>query len=91
MEYSIFVKEANCTNHLKGQKILLFIRIFPIHSLQFQVKDKRMLTSLQFLDYKLIAVSIFEELTTVEFYNVRSLTDPPNAYFSNGYCFISAQ
>jgi len=53
--------------------------------------NKRMLTSLQFLDYKLISVSIFEELATVEFYNVRSLTDPPNAYFSDGFCFVGAQ
>ena len=47
--------------------------------------DKRILKSLQFVDYKLIAVSIFEELAPVKFYKVRSLTDPPNADFSNGF------
>ena len=53
--------------------------------------DKRVLASLQFIDYKLIAFSIFEELAPIELYNVRSLTDPPNAYFSNGFCFVGAQ
>jgi len=53
--------------------------------------DKRILTSLQFIDYKLIAVSIFEELAPVELYYVRRLTDPPNAYFSNCFCFVGAQ
>jgi len=40
--------------------------------------DKGILTFLQFLDYKLITIRIFEELASVEFYNERSLTDPPN-------------
>ena len=53
--------------------------------------DKGILTSLQFIDYKLIVVSIFEELAPVEFYNVRSLTDPPYAYFSDRFCFVGAQ
>jgi len=52
---------------------------------------KWILTSLQFIDYKLIAVSIFEELAPVEFYNVRRLTYPSNAYFSYGFCFVGAQ
>ena len=53
--------------------------------------DKRALTPLQLLDYKLIAISIFEELAPIELYNVRSLTDPPNAYFSDDFSFIGAQ
>ena len=52
---------------------------------------KRMVTFLKFLDYKLIAISIFEELAPVEFHNAWSLADPPNAYFSYGFCFVSAQ
>ena len=52
---------------------------------------KRILTSLQFIDYKLIAIIIFEELAPIEFCNVRSLTDPSNAYFSDGFCFVGAQ
>jgi len=55
------------------------------------VVDKGVLTPLQFIDYKLFAFSIFEELAPVELYNVRSLTDPPNAYFSDGFCFVGAQ
>jgi len=55
------------------------------------VVDKRIFASLQFIDYKLIAVSIFEELAPIVFYNVRSLADPPNAYFSDGFCFVGAQ
>jgi len=54
------------------------------------VLDKGVLTSLQFIDYKLIAISIFEELAPVEFYNVRSLADSSNAYFSDGFCFVDA-
>jgi len=52
---------------------------------------KRILTPLQLFDYKLITISIFEELAPIEFYNVRSLADPPYAYFSDGFCFIGAQ
>jgi len=52
---------------------------------------KRILTFLQFIDYKLVTTSIFEELAPVEFYNMRSLTDPPNPYFSDGFCFVGAQ
>ena len=52
---------------------------------------KRILASLQLLDYKLIAVIIFEELALVEFYNVRILADPSKAYFSDGFCFVGAQ
>jgi len=85
------MKEDNRINDLKGQKIFLFIRVFSIHSLQFQVVDKWILTPLQLLDYKLITISIFEELVLVEFYNVRSLTDSSNAYFSDGFCFVGAQ
>ena len=91
MEYSILMQEANWINNLKGQQILLFIWVFFIHSLQLQVMDKRALTPLQLLDYKLIAINIFEELAPIELYNVRSLTDPPNAYFSDGICFVGAQ
>jgi len=91
MEYSIFVKEANRINDLKGQKILLFIRIFAIHSLQFQVMGERILTPLHLLHYKLISISIFEELALIQFNNGRSLTDSPNAYFSDGFCFVGAQ
>ena len=79
MEYSIFMKEANWINDLKGHKILLFIRVFSPYSLQFQVIGKGILTLLQFLDYKFITINIFEELDSVEFYDVRSLTDSPNA------------
>ena len=50
--------------------------------------DKWILTSLQLLDFKLIAVIIFEELAPVEFYNVRSLTDPPYAYLSDDFCLL---
>ena len=53
--------------------------------------DKRILTFLLLLDYKLITISIFEELVLVEFYNVRSLTDSSNAYFSDDFCFVGAQ
>ena len=52
---------------------------------------KRILAPLQLLDYKLIAINIFKELAPVEFYDVRSLTDPSNAYFSDGFCFVGAQ
>jgi len=91
VEYSILMKETNWINDLKGHKIFLFIWVFFIHSLQFQVMGKWILTSLEFIDYKLIAISIFEEFEPVEFYNVRSLTNPSNAYFSNGFCFVGAQ
>jgi len=53
--------------------------------------DKGILTFLQFLDYKLISISIFEELASIVFYNVRSLTDPSYAYFSDNFCFVGAQ
>ena len=53
--------------------------------------DEGIITSLQFLDYKLIAISIFEEFASVELYNVRALTNPPNTYFSYGFCLVSAQ
>jgi len=53
--------------------------------------DKWKLTSLQLINYKLIAISILEELAPVELYNVRCLTDPHNAYFSDGFCFVGAQ
>jgi len=85
------MKETNWINDLKGHKILLIIWVFSSYSLQFQVMDKGILTPLQLLDYKLIAISIFEEFAPVEFHNVRSLADPPNAYFSDGFCFVSAQ
>ena len=91
MEYSILMKEANRINDLKGHKILLFILVFSAHSLQFQVMDKGILTFLQFLDYKLIAVRIFEEPASVEFYNTRSLADPPNTYFFDDLCFVCAE
>ena len=76
------MKETNWNNDLKAHKILLLIWVFTIDSLQFQVVDKWILTPLQLLDYKLIAVSIFEEFTLVESYKVRSLADSSNAYFS---------
>ena len=91
MEYSILMKESNWINDLKGYTILLFIWVFSPHSLQFQVMDEGIITSLQLIDYKLIAISIFEELTSEELYNVRTLTDPPNAYFSDDFSFIGAQ
>ena len=53
--------------------------------------NERIFASLQFVDYKLIAVSIFEELASIEFYTIRGLADPHNAYFSNGFCFVGAQ
>ena len=53
--------------------------------------DEGIIASLQFIDYKLITISIFEELVPVEFNNARSLTDPSNAYFSDGFCFVCAQ
>jgi len=53
--------------------------------------NKRIFASLQLIDYKLIAISIFEKLAPVEFYDERSLTDPHNAYFFDGFCFVSAQ
>jgi len=53
--------------------------------------DKEIFTSLQFIDYKLIAFIIFEELAPVVFYNVRSLPNPPNAYFSYDFCFVDAK
>jgi len=85
------MKEANWINDLKGHKILLFIWVFSAYSLQFQVMGKGIITFLQLLDYKLIAISIFEELASVKFYNVRSLTYPPNTYFSDGFSFVGAQ
>jgi len=91
VKYSILVKEANWINDLKDQTILLFIWVFSINSLQFHVLDKGILASLQFINYKLIAVSIFEELVTVELYNVRILTNPHNTYFSDDFCFVGAQ
>jgi len=53
--------------------------------------DKRILASLQFIDYKLVAVSIFEELRPIKLYNERRLTDPPNAYFFDSFSFVGAQ
>jgi len=53
--------------------------------------DKGILTSLQFIDYKLIAIRIFEEFALVEFDNMRRLTDLSNAYFSDGFCLVGAQ
>ena len=53
--------------------------------------NKGVLASLQLLDYKLVAISIFEELAAIKFYNVRSLTNPPNTYFSDGFCFVGTQ
>ena len=85
------MKETNWINHLKSQKILLFIWVFTPDSLQFEVMDKCIFTSLQFIDDKLIAVSIFEELAPIELYNIRILAYPPNAYFSDGFCFVGAQ
>ena len=91
MEYSIIMKETNWIHDLKYHKILLLIWVFSTHSLQFQMLNKGVLTSLQLLDYKLIAISIFEELRSVKSYNVRGLTNPPNTYFSDGFCFVGAQ
>jgi len=53
--------------------------------------DEGIITFLQFLNYKLIAISIFEELASIELYNVRTLTDSPNTYFSDGFCLVGAQ
>jgi len=53
--------------------------------------DKRVLTPIQLLDYKLIAIKVLEEPTLVEFYYVRRLTGPSNAYFSDGFCFVNTQ
>jgi len=53
--------------------------------------NKRIFASLQFIYYKFIAVSIFEKLAPIEFYNIRSLAYPPNAYFFDGFCFAGAQ
>ena len=91
MEYSILVKEANWINDLKGHKILLFIWVFSSYSLQIQVMGKRIPTPLQLLDYKLLAIRIFEEFASIEFKNVRGFTDPPNTYFSDGFCFVGTQ
>ena len=91
MEYSIFMKEINWINNLKSYKILLFIWEFSPHSLQFQVMDKGIMTFLQFLNYKFIAIIIFKELASVKFYNARSLTDSPDTYFPDGFRFIGAQ
>ena len=52
--------------------------------------DKRIIAFFKLLYYKLIALGIFEELALVEFYNERTLADPPNAYFSDGFYFIGA-
>ena len=76
------MKESNWINDLKGHTILLFIWVFSPHSLQFQVMNQGIITSLKFLDYKLIAVSVFEELTSKVLYNVRTLANPSNPYFS---------
>jgi len=85
------MKEANRVKDLKDQMIFLFIWVFSIRSLQFQVKAKWIFTSLQLLNDKLIAIRIFEELAPVKFYDVRSLTHPPNAYFSYDFCIVGAQ
>ena len=85
------MKEANWINHLKRPKILLFVWVLSIDSLQFQMMNKRIFASLQFIYYKFIAVSIFEKLAPIEFYNIRSLAYPPNAYFFDGFCFAGAQ
>jgi len=53
--------------------------------------NEGIIASLQFIDYKLIAISIFEKFASVELYNVRSLTDPSYAYFSDGFCFVGTQ
>jgi hypothetical protein len=53
--------------------------------------NEGVLASLQLLDYKLVTISIFEELAAIKFYNVRSLTNPPNTYFSDGFCFVGTQ
>jgi len=53
--------------------------------------DKGVLTSLQFIDYKLITVSIFKELEPIEINDVRSLADPHNSYFFDRFCFVGAQ
>jgi len=91
VEYSIIMKETNWIHDLKCHKILLLIWVFSKHSLQFQVLDKGGLTSLQLLDYKLIAIRIFEEFELVELNNVRSFANSPNSYFSDGFCFVAAQ
>ena len=67
MEYSILMKQANWINDLMGHKILFFIWVFSTYSPQFQVIDKGILTFLQFIDYKLVAISFFEELAPIEF------------------------
>jgi len=85
------MKEANRINDLKDQKILLFIWVLSIYSLQFKVMKKRILNSLQLLDYKLIASSIFEKFAPIKFYNIRRLTDSHNSYFFDGFCFVSTQ
>jgi len=53
--------------------------------------DEGIIASLQFIDYKLITISIFEKLASVELYNVRTLTNPPNSYFSDGFSFFGTQ
>ena len=53
--------------------------------------DKRILASLQFIDYKLVAFSIFEKLAPIKFDNVLSLAGSHNSYLSDGFCFVGAQ
>jgi len=53
--------------------------------------DKGIFTVLQFIDYKFISISIFKELTSIKSYKVRTLTYPPNTYFSDDFCFVGAQ
>jgi len=64
--------------------------MFSISSLQFQIIDERVLASFHLVDYKFIAISVFEKVMPVEFRYVRSLADPHNTDFSENCCFVGA-
>ena len=52
---------------------------------------KWILTSLQFIDNKLIAASIFEEPALIQLCNQRRRADSSYPYFSDDFCFVGAQ
>jgi len=51
---------------------------------------KRILASLQFVDYKLIPTGIFEKLTPIKFHDTGSLENTSYAYFSDRVCLVGA-
>jgi hypothetical protein len=91
MNYFIWLEVINRIEDLEHQRLFLLFGVFSWDSLLFQIMDKWILTQLNFVDYKLISISVLEEPRIIEFRYVRSWANPHNSNLSYCIWFIVTQ